>query len=582
MFAIRPTNEGAFLSFWEASKRAQYTLTILRSYQLSAISLTKAGISTSTAAHGVAENARIAAKVALAPVHHAATAAAEFNFAVEQAVKADVARAKVDAAHANRAKARADHFPVATHVARTGIAPDNAILYRHFDAVEAIQKADREAASFVEDARTASDAGFPAARDATFAAISAAASSGAALEHDLAAVRSDSRSTINRMVRVLAAKPLVEGAASLLATPLWPQSVPEEIVALWQTLQTDLIALDPSFEIWIDWYQARLDGKPLDWELERQWAILPDNLHGKGADEINEYLKVVRDLRARSATSEDAPEIPESQTPGLQFAPQEDGKIGLKQSGFAPPNDLAEIATMRGVTLKATDNLVAMTAGSNELAWVAGVAGDYRREIAADKPSVDAIYCYGLWLENAHSAVKAQIETHDYPDIAPAAAAAINTVIAVHGPMIASTARGQVLMARSRDIAELQADVATYRAAARKFADAIAASNAVTKDTCKVVKRTNANIGQGPHPERSTEVARTANRNILIAQAKVIVVSVAISTTGSVLATPIAHSISQTWPMVATAMEFSSCQIWRCFANSAPSPASRSTGCQRS
>ena len=56
---------------------------------------------------------------------------------------------------------------------------------------------------------------------------------------------------------------------------LWPQGEPSKIAELWAQAQRDLRSLSAGFEVWIDWYQDRLDGKPFDWEIERQWALLP-------------------------------------------------------------------------------------------------------------------------------------------------------------------------------------------------------------------------------------------------------------------------------------------------------------------
>jgi GTPase SAR1 family protein len=80
----------------------------------------------------------------------------------------------------------------------------------------------------------------------------------------------------------------------LLTQPLWPDGVPAETARLWKQLQTDLGGLDAGFEVWIDWYQDRLDGKPFDWEIERQWALLSKEQLSQSPAEINAYLKGLR------------------------------------------------------------------------------------------------------------------------------------------------------------------------------------------------------------------------------------------------------------------------------------------------
>ncbi len=81
--------------------------------------------------------------------------------------------------------------------------------------------------------------------------------------------------------------------------PLWPQGIPTEFGTLWQTFQTAAIALDAGFEVWLDWYQDRLDGKPLDFDIEREWALLSKEHRAQSPAEINAYLASLRGGLAR-------------------------------------------------------------------------------------------------------------------------------------------------------------------------------------------------------------------------------------------------------------------------------------------
>jgi hypothetical protein len=81
---------------------------------------------------------------------------------------------------------------------------------------------------------------------------------------------------------------------SLLAQPLWPEGVPTKAAQLWKQLQRDLRGLDAGFQVWIDWYQDRLDGKSFDWGIERQWALLSKEQLSQSPAEINAYLKGLR------------------------------------------------------------------------------------------------------------------------------------------------------------------------------------------------------------------------------------------------------------------------------------------------
>ena len=49
-----------------------------------------------------------------------------------------------------------------------------------------------------------------------------------------------------------------------------------------------------SFRYWRDWYQGFLDGKPLDWELQRRVALIPDEDWEKGPEHIAEKIEEIR------------------------------------------------------------------------------------------------------------------------------------------------------------------------------------------------------------------------------------------------------------------------------------------------
>jgi hypothetical protein len=50
---------------------------------------------------------------------------------------------------------------------------------------------------------------------------------------------------------------------------------------------------DP-WSFWRDWYQGFLDGKPLDWELQRRVALIPDEDWDKGPEHIAQLIDQIR------------------------------------------------------------------------------------------------------------------------------------------------------------------------------------------------------------------------------------------------------------------------------------------------
>jgi GTPase SAR1 family protein len=165
------------------------------------------------------------------------------------------------AAHAASADAR-------TPADAAAAAPTaRAAAYAAARAAARTARADADAA-----ARTARAAAYAAARESATARATRAALA-AAISRDVAQLRS----------------------ADLLASPLWGEETPPEVASLWLRLQRDLRSLEAGFEVWIDWYQDRLDGKPFDWEIERQWATLSNEQFSQSPAEINAYLKALRD-----------------------------------------------------------------------------------------------------------------------------------------------------------------------------------------------------------------------------------------------------------------------------------------------
>lgn len=151
---------------------------------------------------------------------------------------------------------------------------------------------------------------FDTAAVTTYAATEAARNAAnsfenASLANVAAGVVAAAAATLSDVKRLKSFKPSLLGRAfgktipdeelgASLEAPLWPE-VPREFLALWRQLQSDLLSLDAGFEIWIDWYQDRLDGKPFNWELERQWALLSKEQLAQSPAEINAYLKALRD-----------------------------------------------------------------------------------------------------------------------------------------------------------------------------------------------------------------------------------------------------------------------------------------------
>ena len=63
--------------------------------------------------------------------------------------------------------------------------------------------------------------------------------------------------------------------------------------------QQQVRQLDPSFSFWLQWYQDRLDGKPVDIPLLEKWLELPAEIENQSPAAINRYLATLNTAKER-------------------------------------------------------------------------------------------------------------------------------------------------------------------------------------------------------------------------------------------------------------------------------------------
>jgi hypothetical protein len=88
-------------------------------------------------------------------------------------------------------------------------------------------------------------------------------------------------------------------AKELLRTPLWSNPPTKDWQQWLNDFKTDALSLDTGFEVWLDWYEERLQGKPIDVGLLEQWLNIPEEIESQGVAAINAYLK---NLAKKTAT----------------------------------------------------------------------------------------------------------------------------------------------------------------------------------------------------------------------------------------------------------------------------------------
>ncbi|MBX2805959.1 MAG: hypothetical protein KTR19_08310 [Hyphomicrobiales bacterium] len=72
--------------------------------------------------------------------------------------------------------------------------------------------------------------------------------------------------------------------------PLWLDGIPPEIEKLWTQLIDDLRSLKEYYDVWVVWYQEKLEGRSMHPELEKSWVSLPEQILRSQPGEVNAYL----------------------------------------------------------------------------------------------------------------------------------------------------------------------------------------------------------------------------------------------------------------------------------------------------
>ncbi|MBK4215257.1 hypothetical protein JJJ17_04885 [Paracoccus caeni] len=93
--------------------------------------------------------------------------------------------------------------------------------------------------------------------------------------------------------------------------PLWADVSP--LAEQWQA-SIPVLRSTPAGDFWRDWYQAALDGRPQDWALLRDIALIPDDLWNEGGNRLDREIRntlerhrllaQVRDLKAQLQASD--------------------------------------------------------------------------------------------------------------------------------------------------------------------------------------------------------------------------------------------------------------------------------------
>lgn len=82
-----------------------------------------------------------------------------------------------------------------------------------------------------------------------------------------------------------------KASAEVASSRLWRCTRPEPLNILWQEMNTSLLAEKQDWDVWIDWYEDRLSGRPTDREREFAYVAIRNELWNKGPALVNAEIK---------------------------------------------------------------------------------------------------------------------------------------------------------------------------------------------------------------------------------------------------------------------------------------------------
>jgi hypothetical protein len=118
--------------------------------------------------------------------------------------------------------------------------------------------------------------------------------------------KADAAAAIQRDAAAKASGKLVP---DILACKLWPGARPRWIAQLWKELKQDLLAAQEDWDVWIDWYEARLQGKAYYEESETALLRIAAENWEQGPGLVNREIKgsVVRQIPNQRHEKRQAP-----------------------------------------------------------------------------------------------------------------------------------------------------------------------------------------------------------------------------------------------------------------------------------
>jgi hypothetical protein len=308
-------------------------------------------------------------------------------------------------------------------------------------------------------------------------------------------------------------------AAALASISLWSGGEPPAWVATrWEKSRQRLLSDGRGWDVWVRWYEARIYGVLREDSIERAYINAPNALWQKGPSAINDWI--LKKLEEPNAATTAIPEIP-APGPGPRFGIGEDGLIDrivhsdIDEQG----NDLRTINQLKPLVQRCVSDLEARLS-RNEFPELLTTIGHYRTALLPDGGrSIEwgEVWGLGVMLQNIATAAERQIALRTLPPLEDPAKSSLDSLLALHGPLILATRDGASLSASAQAFTMTREQIAELRAASEQLAEQLAAyPEVITPSAVASVSEAVNAIGEGIHPERGSVYALATVKNVAV------------------------------------------------------------------
>jgi len=331
-------------------------------------------------------------------------------------------------------------------------------------------------------------------------------------------------------------------ARELVRRPLWDGIYePDWSTQRWKQLQ-DALPREDDWQVWIDWYNRRLNGVSDLVEVELLFVTVPDKEREAGPAAANKWIKErLEELRKKDSPP---PEIPrQGPGPHVEIDAETGAVVPAKPELLdAEGNNIARLNAHHPRIVRHAGELIA-NLGQNEQPELFAAAKSYFNNVNRDLNQIDfeRLWGEGVYLEEAEAAAARRIKDAMREPLNDAALAALNALLQIHGPFILATKAGLENLAFANAYEMRPDEAKEQRAAAIELAQEFKANpDVVAPETAADFAHFAEQPESTAHPERSAAFTTGMALNVAIVLTAGATIGVIIVEIGFATGNPIA------------------------------------------